>query len=160
MLLIIFLSTNKRVGGVTDLKRSVCHRPVCVRVSVPAGFHSACGCCSGAPWPCSPSGRRWSRDCRNTLTWEPQTLDLWRKTMRTPHNIIFISNNKKTKTKFKLKYGCMLVTCVSPRGLLGLKGGRMKSAGSHGDAERDCLASGPASSLLSLLSAEKNTRAR
>lgn len=67
---------------------------VCVHVSVPAGFHSACGCCSGAPWPCSPSGRRWSRDCRNTLMWEPQTLDLWRKTMRTPHNIIFISKNK------------------------------------------------------------------
>lgn len=71
-----------------------------------------------------------------------------------------ITSSSFQKTKFKLKHGCMLVTCVSPRGLLGLKGGRMKSAGSHGDAERDCLASGPASSLLSLLSAEKNTRAR
>lgn len=31
----------------------------------------------------------------------------------------------------------------------------MKSSGSHGDAERARLASGPARSLLSLLSAEK-----
>lgn len=154
MLLIIFLSTNKRVGLVTDLKRSVCVNDLCVWAYLQAFIVPAAAAVAllghvllqvedGAetaeiPWRgnhklLTCGGRPWER---------------------------LITSSSFQKTKFKLKHGCMLVTCVSPRGLLGLKGGRMKSAGSHGDAERDCLASGPASSLLSLLSAEKNTRAR
>lgn len=89
MLLIIFLSTHRGRDGVSDFN------PGCVmgspgRASVPAGSHSVGGCCSGAPWPCSPSGRRWSRGCRKILMWGPQTPDLRRQTAETRSGTVFI----------------------------------------------------------------------
>lgn len=43
--------------------------------NVSVGCRSACGCCSGAPWPCSCSGRTQSRVCRKIQMLGPQTPD-------------------------------------------------------------------------------------
>ena len=66
---------------------------------------------------------------------------------------------QKTKTKSKMAAKNNTGVCVSPRGLLGLIVGSLKSAETQGDWERDLFASSPTGSLLPLLTATEENKA-
>lgn len=65
------------------------------------------------------------------------------------------NRRKKCDKTFLNKIGVCWHVCVSPRGLLGLNAGSLKSGATRGDWERDRFASGPTSSLLRLLTAKE-----
>lgn len=93
---------------------------------VPAGCHSASGCCSGTLQQRSPSSRKLSTNYRKIQLQEPQIPDLKRKDKKN-RNIIY----------YDMYFLCQNLVCgflcFLPRGFWGSNGGSLKSAGTEGD---------------------------